>query len=409
MHDHEETVTDTTTSGPLAGVRILDLTAVVSGPMATMMLADQGAQVIKLEPPHGGDHGRYIGPGFDGYSALFASCNRNKRSLVVDLARPEGAALVRRLACQVDVFVENFRPGVADRLGIGYDRLRAGNADLIHASITGFGPDGPYAGQRAYDSAIQALSGFADSQAAPGAEPALVSSLVCDKVAALTMAQAISAALYARAMGKGGQRVQISLLDANIAFNWPDVMWNHTFTSPGFVAGPTLAETYRLWRTADGHIAVVFIAQDAFAGWCRALDAGPELTAERFASLAAQRARWAELVPFWEAQIASFTTTEVLRRFHAQAVPAGAVHRRSALMTDEQVQHNGTIVEIADAEMGAIRTARPPARFAGFEPPLPARAPDLGRHSRAVLAGFDVAPDEIAALIGAGVVRDSGP
>jgi crotonobetainyl-CoA:carnitine CoA-transferase CaiB-like acyl-CoA transferase len=395
--------------GPLAGIRVLDLTAVVSGPLATQILADQGAEVIKIEPPNGGDHGRFIGPGFEGFSALFAACNRNKRSLVIDLAVPEGVELARALARQVDVFIQNFRPGVAERLGLGYQTLTSSHPDLIYVSISGFGPDGPYASRRAYDAVIQALSGLADSQAAPGGEPALVSSLICDKVAALTAAQAITAALFARDRGQGGRHVSVSLLDANLAFNWPDVMWNQTFGDPSFAPGAALAETYRLWKTADGHVAIVFMGPNALRDWSRALGADPALETETFESVLAQRARWFELVGVWEALIGRLTTDEALQRFHAQSIPAGPVRRREALMDDAQIRHNRAVVEIMDPARGPIRMARAGARFSGFEPPSPASAPEMGRHSREILADFGLSAGDIDALLRARIVRQHDP
>lgn len=391
--------------GPLAGVRVLDFSAVVAGPMAAAMLADQGASVVKIEQPLGGDHGRYIGPGFDEFGALFAACNRNKRSLALDLRTPEGVAVVHRLAAEADVVIENFRAGVADRMGIGYEALSRLRPDLIYLSITGFGPDGPYAGQRAYDSVIQSLSGLADSQSAHGGQPALVSSIICDKATALTAAQAVAAALFARERGEGGRRIDVSLLDASLAFNWPDVMWNHTLLGEDFAPGPTLSETYRLWRTRDGHIAIVFIAEDAFRGWARALSAGPEIESETFADLKAQRARWEELVPLWESRLAAMTTEEALARLHAQSVPAGRVRPRAELMDDPQVRHNGALVEIDDPRRGRIRLARPGARFSGFEPKPPRCAPAIGGDSAEVLAEAGLAAAEIGALIESGVVR----
>ncbi len=292
------------------------------------------------------------------------------------------------MAAQADVLIENFRPGVSDRLGVGYEQIRALNPDIIYVSITGFGPQGPYAGQRTYDAVVQAVSGMADSQASGDKPPALISSIICDKIAGMTAAQAISVALFAKARGGGGQRISISMLEASLAFNWPDVMWNQTFASPDFVRGQTLAETYRLWRTKDGHLAIVFITDKAFGAWCRALDAAPEILAERFASEAGSRVRWRELAPMWEAKLASLTTDEALERLHREGVPAGAVRARERLFEDPQVMHNQAIAEVAGGPRGVIRMAKPGARFADHPYAPPSPAPEVGEHSREILQSF---------------------
>ncbi|MBI1197798.1 MAG: CoA transferase [Phenylobacterium sp.] len=392
---------------PLEGVKILDLTAVVSGPFATMWLADQGAEVIKVEPPHGGEQGRYVGAGYLGYSALFATCNRNKRSLAVDLRDPKGLAAVLRLARAADVVIENFRPGVADRLGLGYEALAAENPRLIYASITGFGPTGPYAGRRTYDSIIQAMSGIADAQAHGSHPPALTYTIICDKVAGLSAAQAISAALYARSRTGAGRRISVSMLESSLAFNWPDLMWNHAFTSEGAPKGLALTDTYRLWTTADGHVAVVFISGRAFDEWCRALEAPPEIAGETFATEAESRLRWRELWPFWESRIASYSTAEVVERFLANGVPCGPVLARARLHEDPQVVHCDAVREVPHPARGGLRVARPGARFSGWEPGLPTPAPEIGEHSRQALAEAGLDDAEIEALIAAGAVRVS--
>ncbi|MBL8553999.1 MAG: CoA transferase [Phenylobacterium sp.] len=391
--------------GPLHDVRVLDLTGVVSGPFGAMWLADQGADVIKVEPPVGGDQGRYVGAGFLGYSALFATCNRNKRSIALDLAKPEGVEVALALAARADVVLENFRPGVAERLGIGYRAVRERNPQVIYASISGYGPQGPYAGRRTYDSIVQAGSGLADMQAGGREPPQLVNSIICDKVAGLAAAQAVTAALYARAQGGGGQQIFISMLEATLAFNWPDVMWNETFLSEDFRPGLTIADTYRLWPTRDGHIAIVFISGSAFQDWCRALSAPPEVAGETFETEADSRLRWLELRPLWEARIAALDTEEALRRFHAEGVPAGRVARRGEVAGDPQVVSDGSIVRLEHPEYGPMQMARPAARFAGFRPPAPRVAPALGGDSLAILEEIGMGGERAERLLRDGVVR----
>ncbi len=214
--------------GPLAGVRVLDLSTVVSGPMCAQIMGDLGADVIKLEPIHG-DTTRRLGPPFKAQlTPLFANCNRNKRSIAIDLKTAEGQTLARSLALETDVLVENYRPDVADRLGLSYDSLAKDNPKLIYVSISGFGPEGPYRDLPAYDTVLQGLVGFMPFQGRDKG-PQLVKSIVADKSTALTAAYSVMAALFARERGAGGQHLVVPMLDAYAAFMLPDLMSGETF------------------------------------------------------------------------------------------------------------------------------------------------------------------------------------
>src|SRR5713101_2664154 len=206
--------------GPLNGFRIVDVTQMVSGPMATMMLADQGADVIKVEPPGIGDLTRALAGRHRGMSPVFAIVNRNKRSIVIDLKTARGLELLKQLVATADIFIQNFRPGAADRMGLGEEALRAVKPNLIYVSISGFGERGPYVHKRTYDPVIQALSGLASIQADPDGRPRMMRVIVPDKVTALTAAQAMTAALLARERNGAGQHVRLAMLDAVIAFIW---------------------------------------------------------------------------------------------------------------------------------------------------------------------------------------------
>jgi crotonobetainyl-CoA:carnitine CoA-transferase CaiB-like acyl-CoA transferase len=264
------------TSGPLAGVKVIDLSAVVSGPMCAGLLADQGADVIKVETPQG-DLTRVIGPAKGDITSLFASLNRGKRSIVLDLKQAEAQAVLRGLLEQADVLIENFRPGALARLGFGFDAVAALNPRLVYLSISGYGPSGPYAGQRVYDTVIQAVAGVADAHPHPETgEPLLQRTLVCDKVTALTAAQAVTAALYERdrAAERGGsgrgQLVQLAMLDATVAFLWPEAFYNHGFLDQPPAPVPEYGATLRLWRASDGWFSLVTPQDDEFAAMCRA-------------------------------------------------------------------------------------------------------------------------------------------
>ncbi|MDX2378812.1 MAG: CoA transferase, partial [Acidimicrobiia bacterium] len=248
MNERTATQTASARTGPLSGFRILDLTANMTGPYATMILAEQGAEVVKIEPP-GGEVIRSVGTGRPGLSVYFANLNRGKRSIVVDLKKDAGRALVRRLAVGAEVFVQNFRPGVIDEMGLGAEVMRAADPALVYVSISGFGRIGPYAEAPAYDHVVQALSGMAARNAHPKVgEPALVRHGVVDKTTGLLASQAITAALLARERTGLGDHVELTMVDAALHYLWPDGMMNHTTLDedphlPDLGAGFRLTET----------------------------------------------------------------------------------------------------------------------------------------------------------------------
>ena len=248
-------------SGPLEGFKILDLSSVVSGPMASVMLADQGADVIKVEPPGWGDGIRRLGASRNGLSSIYAMINRNKRSLALNFKHPRGKELLMKLVAQSDVLLQNYRPGKLDRIGLGYSDLKKVNEDLIYTSISGMGSVGPYATQRVYDYVIQGLSGVLDAQA-EGNDLKMVRTIIYDKVTSLLTSQAISAALLARERGQGGQHVELSMLDGAVYFNWPDLMWNYSFKGQGVQFAGDLADIYEVSKTSDGAIVSNYLGAD---------------------------------------------------------------------------------------------------------------------------------------------------
>ena len=248
-------------TGPLSGIRILELTTTVSGPMAAMTLADQGADVIKIEPPLVGDPARYLGPSRGGVSSMFASLNRNKRSVVLDLKDDDERAVFLRLVETADVLIENYRPGVLDRLGLGYETLSALRPELVYASITGYG-DGPYQNRRVFDPLIQATSGTAAAQGID--EATNVRTVIFDKVTALTTAQGVTAALLERERTGRGQHLPVTMLESALSYQWPDVMWSHSFVGDGVSDGPAeLADWFPLFRAKDGPVAIILTSDQA--------------------------------------------------------------------------------------------------------------------------------------------------
>jgi crotonobetainyl-CoA:carnitine CoA-transferase CaiB-like acyl-CoA transferase len=329
-------------------------------------------------------------------AAFFANANRGKRSIVLDLHQEEGREILREMAQGADVFVQNYRPGAVERLGLGAADLHARNPDLVYVSISGYGDSGPYRDRRVYDPIIQGLSGHVAVQQNPEVPIRdLVRNVVADKASAYTAAQAITAALFARERGAGGQHVRIPMLDASLAFFWPDGMMRHTLLGDGVVGGPTLYELYRLWETADGHL-IYFTASDSeFHGLFRALGHPEWCEDERFATIRSRSdpANFAALGERLVEEFRKWKTDELLERMVAEQVPAGPALSLDEIFQDPQIRHNEAIFEAEHPVYGRYRQARPAARFERT-PPAAARMPPLfGEHTEEILAelGYDAA------------------
>jgi crotonobetainyl-CoA:carnitine CoA-transferase CaiB-like acyl-CoA transferase len=386
----------------LEGLRVVDLSLYLPGPQLTLMFADHGAEVIKVEPP-GGDQSRRIGPAKGDVSAMFASVNRGKRSIVLDLKRAAHLQVLHDLLARTDVLVENFRPGAMQRLGLGADALCAAYPRLVVASITGFGPSGPHAQARVYDAVIQAVSGISVSHPSQATgEPTLLATTVCDKLTALTAAQAISAALLARERSGAGMRLQVAMLDAALAFNWPDAMNNLTFMHEPPAPFPEFGIHQRPYRTRDGHVATMTPQPDEFAALCKGLGR-PDIAADpRFATANARRHNVTELLPVLQALFEQHDSAELVSTLAAAGVPIGRVNQRHEVLTDPQVRHNQALAEVAHGQgIGAVRLARSAARFGPGEPaaPLPGAAPRLGEHAAQLLSELGYDAPRIAELL----------
>lgn len=388
---------------PLNGIRVLDLSQIVSGPMAATMLADQGADVIKVEGP-AGDPVRSFGPAKGPMSATCITVNRGKRGLGLDLKHPGAAPVLEAMIARADVLIENFRPGTMERLGFGYDRCAAINPQLIFASINGFGPDGPYANIRVYDPVIQAVSGIAATQSDAAGAPSLIKSLVCDKVTALTAAQAITAALFARERGAGGQRLDIAMLDAAIAFNWPEAMFNHSFADDPPPAWPEYATMGRLWPARDGMVAASALQDSEFVALCRAVGLDHFAEDPRMATLQGRMQHGELWIEAFSAAVAACDVDTLMAGFIAEGAVGGRVNSAVDLAADAQVIHNGSIAAINHGALGRVRTPRHAARFGATATLPPRPAPLPGEHGRAVLAEIGLGAEEIDALVSAGVI-----
>ena len=390
--------------GPLAGYRIIDVTQMLSGPMATMMLADQGADVIKVEPPSTGDLTRALGGGSRGMAPTFATINRNKRSVALNLKDRRGIELLERLVAGADLFVQNFRPGVADRMGIGEAALRRIKPNLVYVSISGFGESGPYVHKRVYDPVIQALSGLASIQGDPvTGRPRMIRLIVPDKVTALTAAQAMTAALLARERTGEGQHVRLAMLDAVIAFLWPEGMARHTFIgSAPVVVRPDARDL--VFETADGYLTVGAVSDAEWAGLTRALGHPEWLDDPRFQTPAGRVKHADARLELTAEVLKTRTSAEWLARLEAEDVPCAPVLSREEVIADAQVAANELIVESDHPQAGRMRQPRPAARFERTPAEIRSPAPLLGEHTDAVLTELGISPEQLAALHAAGVV-----
>ena len=382
-------------TGPLTGYRVVDLTMNMSGPLATMVLADQGADVVKVEPP-GGEVIRRVGTGRNGTSTYFSNLNRSKRSIVIDLQQREGLEVLLRLIDGADVFVQNFRLGVAERLGVGAADLRSTRQRLIYVSVTGFGPaGGPLSMAPAYDHAVQALSGIAARQADPrGGDPDLVRHGIVDKATAYTTAQAITAALLARERTGAGATIDVSMLDVAVSFLWPDGMMNHTCLDD-VPEVPAVAGSFRLTKTADGFVSVVTLTDKQWQGMVVAAGIAGD---ERAASVEGRMKHGGDTMRAVKAALAEMTTDEVVSRMLANEVPCAPVVGLGDVRSHPQLVASGTLEEVGHPALGRIVQPRPAARFSGLPEAMRTPAPAAGQHTDEILADVGYSTGEIEKL-----------
>ena len=384
---------------PLEGFRVLDFTSMVSGPFAGAILAEQGAEVIKIEPPQG-EQMRRGGSTQNGIPAIYYSCNRGKKSLCIDLKTTAGVEVIGDLFEQSDVVLQNFRPGVVDRMGIGYDAAKARNPKIVYVSVSGFGQKGPYAHQRVYDPVIQALSGATDIQADRiSQEPAMMRTVVADKVTSLTAAQAISSALLQRERMGEGQHIDISMLDATLAFFWPGAMSNFTFAEKESDPKQNQWSKDLIFATQDGYITAGAISESEWQGLCRALDREHLLTDPRFETPQVRAQHAEDRLQEMTDAIAEFSSADILARLDEHQVPSAPVLSRAELLTHEQLLSNESIQFHNIEGFGEVRQATPAARFGNEPTQVNVPAPQLGEHSEDVLASLGYGPDVIQQLI----------
>ena len=388
-------------SGPLAGIRVVDLTSAVLGPVATQILGDMGADVIKVEPP-GGDPIRPLGPArHPGMGAYFLNINRNKKSVALDLKRPAAREVLLKLTETADVFVHNMRLGAAERLGLDYQAVAERNPRIVYAAATGFRKDGAYRDRPSFDDVIQGESGLAALNGGVGGEPRYVPMAVCDKVCGYVLASAISMALFHRERSGRGQEVHVPMLETMVAFNLVDHLWHGVLAEPekGLGYPRMLTEHRRPFPTKDGHICILATTDLQSRHLFEAIDC-PELADdERFSTLARRTDNIGELYEIVIERMRQRTTAEWRERLDRFDVPNGVVTDLNGLLADSYLADTGFFERVEHPSEGKMLTTAIPVTFStspGDNFRLP--PPRLGEHTRGVLGELGFSEAQIDAI-----------
>ena len=396
----QSTMTAEDNDGPLSGYRIVDLTTSMSGPLATLILADQGADVIKIEAP-GGDIMRRVGPGRGGMSGCFANLNRGKQSIVIDLRNNGGVEMLRRLLQKADVFVHNLRVGAPERLGIGPSDICKELPRLIYVAISGFGPETSRATDPAYDHLIQAVSGIAARQADKGGVPELVRQGVVDKATGYSVAQAVTAALLRRERTGKGELVQIGMLDVAINFLWPDGMANYTCLEDDISQYGDMSGSFRLTPTLDGFVALNTITDRQFRSLIEAV--GMEFDA-RLATVEGRGRYGGDAMREVRRRLSTVATDAIVLRMRRYGVPCAPVVGLEDVRTSQMVVEAGVLRELEHPVLGRIVQPRPAPRMRGVDEIVRRPAPRLGEDTDAILRGLHLGDEEIRTLRDGGAV-----
>jgi crotonobetainyl-CoA:carnitine CoA-transferase CaiB-like acyl-CoA transferase len=395
----------------LEGIRVLDLSRVIAGPYCTRLLGDLGADVVKVERPGRGDDLRDLGRARGGMTAAFAAVNRNKRGIALDLQHPDGARLAFELARRADVVVENFVPGVADRLGLGYAAVRAANPGVVYASVSGFGQTGPLARRAGYNTIAQGMSGIMALTGMPGHPPTRVGGSTADLAATYVAFGAINAALVHRLRTGEGQHLDVSLLASTLSLlPDPAALYFESGVRPQRQGNRnphlTPAEAF---RTQDGYVIVVIMNPDQWARFCRVLGDDGLAADPRFATNADRLAHHGELKSRIEGALAAATTGEWVERLAAAAVAAGPIYEFDEVFEDSQVRHLGLVTEVEQPGYGRVRMLDFPFRASATATPVRRPAPRLGEHTAEVLGELGLPFAEIERLAAAGAIALGSP
>jgi crotonobetainyl-CoA:carnitine CoA-transferase CaiB-like acyl-CoA transferase len=397
-------------SGPLSGIRVIDLSSMMSGPWATDILGDQGADVIKVEVPGKGDHVRSLPNRSAGLSAMFVNVNRSKRSLTLNLKSPGGVEVLKRLVQTADAVVQNFRPGVAERLGVGYEDLSAVSPRLVYLSMSGFGEHGPDAQQRVYDPLIQALTGLTTIQAgSDAARPRLVRTILPDKLSAIVASQALTAALLARERTGRGQHIRLSMMESVLAFLWASDMGAYTFADQPVPLEQDGSFIDLIYETADGYMTIATNSNAEWQALCHAVEHPEWIEDQRFATPTGRSQYINERLALVQSVLGAKTTAQWMELMTEFDVPAAPTLTRAQVIEHPQVLATGIVVEHDHPVAGRLRQARVPARFSDTVPDAPRGAPQLGEHNAEILAEIGYDAPARAALAERGVIGTEHP
>tara|TARA_B100000427_G_scaffold40829_1_gene29543 strand:- start:6361 stop:7560 length:1200 start_codon:yes stop_codon:yes gene_type:complete len=387
-------------NGPLSGITVIDLTAMISGPVCTMMLGDQGADVIKIEPLTG-ELTRKVGASKNGMTTSFLCANRSKRSLTLNLKDPKGITVLKKLITKADVLVQNFRPGAMKRMGLSYGEVKKLNKEIIYTSISGFGEKGPYSNQRVYDPVIQALSGLADIQRDQKTNfPKMVRTIIPDKTTGMAAAQAISSALFYKERYGTGQHIKLAMLDVMVAYLWPEGSASLSFV--GEEGDPSKGQMGLdlVFQTKDNkYITAGAVTDKEWLGMCNAFDRKDLLSDPRFNTPRARFDNKTERRLLIAEEIKKHNSIDILTKLHENEVPSAPILSRTELLENEQIIENN-IIEFHDSKFfGNIRSPRPAPIYS--DSPINGKqlAPLLGQNSIEILKEIDYKDHEIKNLL----------
>ncbi len=386
--------------GPLAGIKVLDLTQMMAGPFCAMLLADMGADVLKVEKPDGDDIRRAGPPFIQGESAAFLGINRNKRGIVIDLAAPGGPGVVLRMAARADVLVQNMRPGSMRRKGLGYHDLKSVNPALVYCTISGFGATGPHSGRPGFDLVAQAMSGLMSVTGVPGGPPMRHGVPVTDLAAGIYGAFGILAACVNRMKTGEGQHVETSLLEAGIGYTiWESAIYFATGQPPGPVGSAhALTAPYQAFPTSDGYVMIGAANQANWERLCDAIDRPDLLEDERYADNARRRENMTPLVATLEDTLSKHDTAHWLRTLDDAGVPNGPIRDLRQVYEDPHVQARGMVECLEHPVAGVTKHIGLPVKLSGTPGSIRKPAPTLGQHTDEALAEYGFSRGEIAAL-----------